>query len=371
MRENVLKVFLCHAIEDKAHVRDLNDQLKSHGVDAWLDEKKLLPGHDWKTEIDKALCESHAVLICLSKEAVGKSGIFQKEIKRALDIAEEKPEGTIFIIPVRLEECVLPRCLNPWHWVNLFEHNGFELILEALRERGKDIGVALGPVPPIVREGKKDEIAADFIRGIRTGEWEGEAFQIDFDVILMNRVRAGLTVGDTQSLWKLLTECPRPDLGNWAASVLLGKRLKGGDGRVREQLAQRMKGYYWGTVGRVDWQISRGVALALAGSANDGECIKDWIHRIKLDPVLLENNLRASESHLRELKQDAVDFYLDSIQANLKYASSRLWEVFYIGRRAKPNVGIIRVLEHCRVHTTDQDLQAYCGEAVAEINKRR
>jgi len=36
---------------------------------------------------------------------VTKEGYIQKELRRVLDIALEKPEETIFIIPLRLEEC--------------------------------------------------------------------------------------------------------------------------------------------------------------------------------------------------------------------------------------------------------------------------
>jgi hypothetical protein len=51
-----LKVFLCHAKEDKPIVRDLYRQLTSEGwMDVWLDEIKLLPGQEWDIEIEKAV----------------------------------------------------------------------------------------------------------------------------------------------------------------------------------------------------------------------------------------------------------------------------------------------------------------------------
>jgi hypothetical protein len=39
---------------------------------------------------------------------VTKEGYVQREIRRAIEVAEEKPEGTIFIVPVKLEECDVP-----------------------------------------------------------------------------------------------------------------------------------------------------------------------------------------------------------------------------------------------------------------------
>ena len=40
----MLRVFLCHASGDKPAVRKLYQRLCAEGVDAWLDEEKLLPG---------------------------------------------------------------------------------------------------------------------------------------------------------------------------------------------------------------------------------------------------------------------------------------------------------------------------------------
>jgi hypothetical protein len=47
--------------------------------------------------------------IALSQELpVTKTGFVQKEIKIAPDAADEQPEGRIYIIPVRLEDCDVP-----------------------------------------------------------------------------------------------------------------------------------------------------------------------------------------------------------------------------------------------------------------------
>jgi hypothetical protein len=121
-----LKVFLCHASEDKPAVRELYNKLVAQGIDAWIDEEKLLPGQDWKFEVPGALQNADAVIICLSSISINKEGYVQKEIKFALDQADEKPEGIIFIIPVRLEKCEVPGRLEKWQWVDLFEKAGYD-----------------------------------------------------------------------------------------------------------------------------------------------------------------------------------------------------------------------------------------------------
>jgi len=143
-----LKVFLSHAHSDRDAVRELYSRLKSDGIDAWLDREKLLPGQDWELEIRKAVIESDAVIVCLSKQ-FNQAGFRQKEVRLALDEAMIKPEGTIFIIPVRLEECDTLEVLRKWHWVDLFESDGYEMLIRALRARAERIGAGLNVVKPL------------------------------------------------------------------------------------------------------------------------------------------------------------------------------------------------------------------------------
>jgi len=137
-----LKVFLCHAHADRDPVRALYTRLTNDGVDAWLDKAKLLPGQDWELEIRKAVREADVVVVCLSKQ-FNQAGFRQKEVRLALDTAMEQPEGEIFIIPARLEECDNLESLRKWHWVDLFEEDGYQMLMRALRARADRIGATL------------------------------------------------------------------------------------------------------------------------------------------------------------------------------------------------------------------------------------
>lgn len=127
-----LRIFLCHASDDKPAVRSLYRRLKDDGFEPWLDEEDLLPGEDWNMEISRAVRHSDMIIICLSGAAVVKRGYVQKEIKQALDVADEQPEGTIFIIPLKLEECEAPERLRRWQWVSLYEAGGYNKLKRAL-----------------------------------------------------------------------------------------------------------------------------------------------------------------------------------------------------------------------------------------------
>jgi formylglycine-generating enzyme required for sulfatase activity len=137
-----LKVFLCHASQDKPAVRKLYASLSAEPwIELWLDEECLLPGMDWDLEIQKALRDADLILVCLSRESVAKEGYVQREFKRALSYAEEKPEGTIYIIPLRLDDCTPPTKFRQWQWVDYFAENSGNRLLQALRLRAQKLGL--------------------------------------------------------------------------------------------------------------------------------------------------------------------------------------------------------------------------------------
>ena len=136
-----LKVFLCHSKDDKPKVRKLYKRLIADGFDVWLDEVKLMPGQDWNLEIRKAVRNSDTVVVCLSNSSTTKEGYIQKEIRLALDVEQEKPEGTIFLIPARLENCSVPDRISRFQWVDLFEKVGYSKLKESLHLRMHDLNI--------------------------------------------------------------------------------------------------------------------------------------------------------------------------------------------------------------------------------------
>ena len=138
-------MFLCHSSADKAGVRELYRRLKVEGGDPWLDEEKLFAGQDWQAEIISAVRSADVIIVCLSRSSVTKEGFVQKEIRHALDVADEKPQGTIFIVPARLEPCPVPENLRKWQWIDLFEESGFGRLMTALKGRANALGIKLKP----------------------------------------------------------------------------------------------------------------------------------------------------------------------------------------------------------------------------------
>lgn len=138
-----LKIFISYAFADNALVEEVYSHLIRLGADPWLDTEKLLPGQEWKQEIAKALEDVDLILLCLTKRSVSKEGYVQKEMRLALDRALEMPDGSIFLIPARLEECEMPYSLKDYQWVDLFTESGMAKLVKSLNLRAQKVGAKL------------------------------------------------------------------------------------------------------------------------------------------------------------------------------------------------------------------------------------
>jgi len=127
-------VFLCHSSDDKTAVRRLERKLRADGIRTWIDDRDLIAGQEWDQAIQQAVRAADVVLVCLSTGSVNKSGYLQKEIRLVLDAADEQPDGTLFLIPVKLEACDVPDRIRRWHWVDLYRRGGYKRLLVALRQ---------------------------------------------------------------------------------------------------------------------------------------------------------------------------------------------------------------------------------------------
>ena len=137
-----LRIFICHASPDKASAHALYTHLKAMQAQPWLDEEDLIGGQDWQYVIRQAVENSDVVLVCLSRQSVEHDGFVKDEIGFALTHAERQPNGAIFVVPLRLEDCAVPERLRRWHWVDWFDPRGPERLQRTLERRVSDVGAA-------------------------------------------------------------------------------------------------------------------------------------------------------------------------------------------------------------------------------------
>ena len=170
----ITRVFLAHASEDKLPVREIHSKLEAHGFKPWLDEIDLLAGQNWQVEIQKAIRESDIFVACLSRLSVSKQGYVQREFRTALSVYAEKPPGSIYLIPLKLDKCEVPDfqlpqlgiSLRDIQWLDYWLPNGFDRLvksIEAATGRSSSPRLELPYQPSSTAPSKID----------LTGQWQG------------------------------------------------------------------------------------------------------------------------------------------------------------------------------------------------------
>ena len=130
------QVFLAYVKEDQQAAELLYEVMESAGFSAWMDVRKLLPGQNWPRAIENAIEASDFFVACFSENSVNKRGGFQAEIRYALDCARRMPLDQIFVVPVRLNNCRVPRPIQrEYQYVDLFPdwQRGLRRVLHMMR----------------------------------------------------------------------------------------------------------------------------------------------------------------------------------------------------------------------------------------------
>jgi tetratricopeptide (TPR) repeat protein len=140
----LLKVFLAFTPEDRDRAFRLQEKLK---LESWLEptteEDEVLPGENRDREIKRAIGESDVVLLCFSPGAADRPGDLQRDIRVALEVAQEQPSDTIYIVPVCFEQCEIPELLEDYHPVVMTVENSYTRLLRALRQKAELLDVTI------------------------------------------------------------------------------------------------------------------------------------------------------------------------------------------------------------------------------------
>lgn len=125
-------IFLSYAHEDASIAKSVFDRLHRRSRPVFFDKDYLLPGMDWRLEIEERLAQCRLFVVILSRNSVAKEGFVQKEIRLALERAEMMPEGSIFIIPVVAGGVTVPRRLRKYQWINVDDEEGLRDLASAI-----------------------------------------------------------------------------------------------------------------------------------------------------------------------------------------------------------------------------------------------
>jgi len=124
-------IFISYAKQDYKIAKQIYNDLKKTGLSPWLDKEDITVGENWKLAIRNAILKSSYFIALFSSNSVSKKGYVQKELKMAIDILDEFPPSSIFIIPVRLNNCNIEyERITSLQWVDIF--NSYEEGLEKI-----------------------------------------------------------------------------------------------------------------------------------------------------------------------------------------------------------------------------------------------
>lgn len=132
------KIFISYARSDRDAARRLYEHLNNvDDLAPWFDEESILPGAKWRPEIRKAIRESDYFLALVSSNSNKGRGVRHSELDQALDVLTEFPPSTRYLIPVRLDDCEMPRDeLGEINWVDVFPdfNAGVSRIIRAISD---------------------------------------------------------------------------------------------------------------------------------------------------------------------------------------------------------------------------------------------
>jgi hypothetical protein len=111
-------IFISYAREDFQASERLRNDLQQMGYrDVWKDVYEIVAGVEWEPEIRSAMEKHHFIVSCLSRSALSRPRFFRQEMAVALELHQS---GRSHLLPVRFDDCVLPKELTKYHFIDLF-----------------------------------------------------------------------------------------------------------------------------------------------------------------------------------------------------------------------------------------------------------
>jgi hypothetical protein len=111
-----MHVFLSHNQKDKDYATPLAAQLRLLGTSVWLDDWEIRPGDSVPGKVNDALAVVDTVVVLWSHHAAASRWV-DDELSAAL--ARHLHDGSVRVIPVRLDDTELPPLLGHRKWLRV------------------------------------------------------------------------------------------------------------------------------------------------------------------------------------------------------------------------------------------------------------
>lgn len=110
-----MPIFISYSHADKQFAENLAMNLVHAKQNVWIDKWELNAGDSLIEKIEGALGDANAILVILSKASV-QSEWCKKELKSGL--IRELEEKSVIVIPLVLDDCIIPLFLREKMWVD-------------------------------------------------------------------------------------------------------------------------------------------------------------------------------------------------------------------------------------------------------------
>jgi hypothetical protein len=160
---------ISYASEDERDAAEVTDRLLSAGYGVWLDKYCLLAGQHWESEIRAAFAHVDALVFLISRHSTTKTGFVQKELRLALDAADERPDGRDFLIPLRVDDAAVPDKLARRHHLDMRDQSWFRRLQSSVDRCAADPAAELRGDRPTVEimhvdfGGEADMLTIDYV----------------------------------------------------------------------------------------------------------------------------------------------------------------------------------------------------------------
>ncbi|SFN60969.1 Right handed beta helix region [Cohaesibacter marisflavi] len=145
--------FISYASEDLLQAQALYRRLREAGLSPWMDKppspyklEGLKPGELWEDRLRDVIRTSKYFLPLFSEISVQKVGYVQSEFRQALARLALVPAGKTFVLPVRIEECQIPKTrvdgisFAQYQYIDCFQANFSELVTHISSLEGREVG---------------------------------------------------------------------------------------------------------------------------------------------------------------------------------------------------------------------------------------
>ena len=142
------KAFISYVRENIEMVDRLCQELKSDGIEVWLDRDDINPGLRWEREIRRAIQQGAFFIACFSKEYSKRDKTYMnEELMIAIEVLRQRHPDQAWFIPVKLNKCKIPgltigpgETLRKFQYVDLSEdwNDGIQRILRVIQRTSSE-----------------------------------------------------------------------------------------------------------------------------------------------------------------------------------------------------------------------------------------